>query len=52
MKNLFLILVLFAILIAVPAASFAENPTSCTFGDESISLDDIFEKDFAVRAFT
>ncbi len=52
MKNLFLISVLFAILIAVPAASFAENPTSCTFGDESTLLDNIFQKDFAVKAFT
>ena len=52
MKNLFLISVLFAILILVPVASFAENPTSCTFGGKSTLLDNIFEKDFAVKAFT
>jgi len=51
MKKLFLISVLFTILIAIPAASFAENPNNCTFGDESISADNIFERDFAVKAF-
>lgn len=50
MKNLFLISVLFAILIAIPAA-YAENTASCTFGDESMSKDNIFEKDFAAMAF-
>ena len=52
MKILFLISVLFAILILVPVASFAENPTSCTFSGKSTLLDNIFEKDFAVKAFT
>ncbi|MDH3341396.1 MAG: hypothetical protein OEL84_08945 [Nitrosopumilus sp.] len=51
MKTMLLILVLLAISIAIPVSSFAENKTSCTFGDESISADNIFEKDFAVKAF-
>ena len=51
MKNMFLISILFTILITIPVTSFA-NTTSCTFGGESISADNIFEKDFAVKAFT
>ena len=49
MKNIFLISVLFAISVIIPIESFAEKPTSCTFGDESTSPDNIFEKDFAVK---
>lgn len=51
MKTMLLISVLFAISIAIPVSSFAEEPIVCTFGDETTSLDNLFEKDFAVKAF-
>lgn len=36
----------------MPATSFAQSPINCNFGDQSTSLDEIFEKDIAVMAFT
>ena len=51
MKIIHFTLIVLVISIGMPAA-YAEKSTSCTFGDESISADNIFEKDFAVKAFT
>ncbi len=35
----------------MPVTSFAQKPINCHFGDESTPLDDIFEKDIAVKTF-
>ena len=51
MKTGLLILILLIVLITMPVTSFAQKPINCNFGDESTSLDDIFENDFAVKAF-
>jgi hypothetical protein len=52
MKTRLLLFILLVISITIPLTSFAEQPINCTFGDESIPLEDIFEKDLAVKAFT
>ncbi len=52
MKTKLLILILLVISITIPVTSFAEQTVNCNFGDESTSLVNIFEKDFAVKAFT
>lgn len=52
MKTILLISVLLVLSITIPVSAFAEEPILCTFGDETTSLDDLFEKDFAVKAFT
>jgi len=51
MKSRLLIIILLTVSIIVPVASFAQKPINCNFGDESTSLDDIFEKDIAVKTF-
>ena len=51
MKTRFLVIILLTLSLAVPVTSFAQKPINCHFGDESASLDDIFEKDIAVKTF-
>lgn len=51
MKTRLLILFLLIFSFIVPVTSFAQKPINCHFGDESTSLDDIFEKDIAVKTF-
>jgi hypothetical protein len=45
-------LILLLILIGFSGTAFAEQPINCTFGDKSIPLENIFENDLAVKAFT
>ncbi|MCV0409610.1 hypothetical protein [Nitrosopumilus sp.] len=52
MKTRLLITILLTVSILIPMTSFAQKPVNCYFGDDSVSLDDIFEKDMAVKAFT
>ena len=51
MKTKFLIIGVLVISIMVPTSSSAQESINCHFGDQSTSLDDIFEKDLAVKAF-
>ena len=37
--------------IMIPTSLSAQESIKCHFGDKSVSFDDIFEKDFAVKAF-
>lgn len=53
MKTRFLIIVLLTLsVIIMPGTSFAQKPVDCYFGDDSVSIDEIFRKDVAVKAFT
>jgi len=51
-KTGLLLFIVLVISITIPVTSFSETPVTCHFGDESTSLDEIFEKDLAVKAFT
>lgn len=51
MKIILWISILFVTSIAVPVTAFSEKPLNCHFGDQSTLLDDIFEKDLAVKEF-